>query len=199
MRHVFSPETGSGTGSAAAMDSSGDRKQQGPAEGGGPGMPAKDYVEHLKKINDVFYDQIKIADQKAAYIFTFMLAFLITSADGRAAFRLDGYGGSNLLFSAVSIVLALAASVSILAAIIVVLPRRRTSMTTLFWGGWDRCRADFMAASSRADPAYVYGEYLSNIDNLSLIAKAKYRCVSIAFHALMVMVVAYLLRLALAA
>lgn len=181
------------------MDSTEHQKHQSPPESGtGPATPAKDYLEHLKKINDVFYDQIKIADQKAAYIFTFMLAFLITSTDGRGAFRLDSYASAGFLVSAVSVVLAAAASVSILAAIIVVLPRRRTSMTTLFWGGWDNCRADFLAASACADSAYVFREYLSNIDNLSLIAKAKYRCVSLAFRALTVMVVAYLLRLALA-
>ncbi|RWM15157.1 MAG: SCPU domain-containing protein [Mesorhizobium sp.] len=57
----------------------------------------KDYLDHLKKIKDVFYDQIKIADQKAAYIFTFMLAFLITSSEGRATVQWQRYvdaGGS---------------------------------------------------------------------------------------------------------
>ncbi|MGO7624448.1 hypothetical protein ACC687_41745, partial [Rhizobium ruizarguesonis] len=34
------------------------------------------FSDHIKKINDIFYDQIKISDQKADYIFTFMLAFL---------------------------------------------------------------------------------------------------------------------------
>jgi hypothetical protein len=49
------------------------------------------YIEHIKRINDVFYDQIKISDQKAAYIFTFMLAFLATSTEGRAVFTLENY------------------------------------------------------------------------------------------------------------
>ena len=34
----------------------------------------RQYLVHLEKINSVYYDQIKIADQKAAFIFTFMLA-----------------------------------------------------------------------------------------------------------------------------
>jgi hypothetical protein len=33
----------------------------------------KEYFAHVKKVNDIFYDQIKISDQKAAYIFTFCL------------------------------------------------------------------------------------------------------------------------------
>lgn len=184
----------------ASVDKMEHLKQQPPPEDSvGSAMPPKDYLEHLRKINDVFYDQIKIADQKAAYIFTFMLAFLITSADGRGAFRLEGYAGSDIFTAAISLVLAVAAAVSILSAIVVVLPRRRKSMTTLFWGGWDDRRAAFLAASASADPTYLFDEYLSNIDNLSLIAKAKYRYVSIAFRALTVMVAAYLLRLALAA
>jgi len=157
----------------------------------------RDYLDHLKKINDVFYDRIKIADQKAAYIFTFMLAFLITSNDGRAAFKMEGHSRADMLLAIVSATLAITASVSILAAIIVVLPRRRISTTSLFWAGWGKSRRELLAAGGRNDPGYVGREYLANIDNLSIIATAKYRWVSIAFHALTAMVLAYLVQLAL--
>ncbi|MGO7704525.1 hypothetical protein ACC718_38235, partial [Rhizobium ruizarguesonis] len=49
------------------------------------------YFDHIKKINDIFYDQINISDHKAAYIFTFMLAFLVSSSDVRSVFSLARY------------------------------------------------------------------------------------------------------------
>ena len=35
---------------------------------------ALEHFDHIRRVNDVFYDQVKLSDQKAAYIFTFMLA-----------------------------------------------------------------------------------------------------------------------------
>lgn len=162
-----------------------------PAGAARPDVDQKSYLEHLKKINDVFYDQIKIADQKAAYIFTIMVAFMITSADGRGVFRFDRYFGGDPLLMAVSAVLALAFIVSLCSAILVVLPRRLKSSTSLFWGGWIVHRAAFMEAAKHGDPDYLMREYLGNIDNLALIAASKYRYVGLSFRALLVAVVAY--------
>lgn len=162
-----------------------------------PSLYNKDYLDHLKKINDIYYDQIKIADQKAAYIFTFMLAFLITSADGRAAFQWQRYAYMDFSMMAISAGMALAASTALIAAIWVVLPRHRAKATSLFWGGWTGSRELLLDASRGNDLAFIFQEYLANVDNLALIAKDKYRCVKIAFRALTVMVVAYLLLLVL--
>lgn len=155
----------------------------------------KDYVDHLKKINDIFYDQIKIADQKAAYIFTFMLAFLITSSEGRATFQWQRYVDAEFPLVIFSAAMALAASCSLVAAILVVLPRRGVGSTSLFWGGWEAHRAMVIDAGCRNDPDFIFQEYLANIDSLSLIARVKYRYVTIAFRSLIVMVLAYLLLL----
>ena len=155
----------------------------------------KDYVDHLKKINDVFYDQIKIADQKAAYIFTFMLAFLITSSEGRATFKWQRYVDAEFPLVMFSGGMALAASCALVAAILVVLPRHGVGSTSLFWGGWEGHRAEVIEAGSRNDPDFIFREYLANIDSLSLIARVKYRYVTIAFRSLIFMVLAYLLLL----
>lgn len=56
----------------------------------------KDYFDHIQKVNDIFYDQIKMSDQKAAYIFTFLLAFLISSTEGRGVFTLQQYSNQPL-------------------------------------------------------------------------------------------------------
>jgi hypothetical protein len=52
-----------------------------------------------------------------------------------------------------------------------------------------------LAASERSDMDFLFNEYLGNVDNLSLIAKAKYRFVSLAFRGLIAMVLAYALLL----
>jgi hypothetical protein len=155
----------------------------------------KDYIDHLKKINDTFYDQIKIADQKAAYIFTFMLAFLITSSEGRASFKWQRYVDGELPLVIFSAAMALAAACALVSAILVVLPRRRGGSTSLFWGGWETHRAQVIEAGRRNDPDFIFQEYVANIDSLALIAKAKYRYVTTAFRSLIVMVLAYLLLL----
>jgi hypothetical protein len=154
-----------------------------------------DYFDHIKKVNDIFYDQIKISDQKAAYIFTFMLAFLVTSSEGREVFTWGRYTQGTpqgILFSGV---LAVASVVSVLSAILVVLPRHVNSSTSLFWGAWPKHRDDFREAAARRDTAYLFGQYMENADILSVIARGKYRCVTYAFRGLMVTVVAYVLLL----
>lgn len=91
--------------------------------------------------------------------------------------------------------MAVAATISLVAAILVVLPRRGVNSTSLFWGGWESHRALVVDASIRNDPDFIFQEYLANIDSLSLIARAKYHYVTLSFRALIVMVVAYLLLL----
>lgn len=153
------------------------------------------YLDHLKKINDIFYDQIRIADQKAAYIFTFMLAFLVSSAEGRGVFKLQRYLSGDPVAIALSAILALAVVVSLVSAILVVLPRHRSTSTSLYWGGWPANRDVFLAASASLDQAYLFEQYLGNVDNLSAINRAKYRFVGFAFRGLLVAVVTYVLLL----
>ncbi|MBB4289687.1 hypothetical protein GGE16_001727 [Rhizobium leguminosarum] len=154
-----------------------------------------EYFDHIKKINDIFYDQIKISDQKAAYIFTFMLAFLVSSSEVRAVFNPARYIGGTpggMLFSGL---LAAASVFSILSAILVVLPRRLDSSTSLFWGAWPGHRDMFFEAALRRDERYLFDQYLENANILSTIARNKYRCVTFAFRGLMVSVIAYVLLL----
>lgn len=155
------------------------------------GEMTKEYFDHIKKINDIFYDQIKISDQKAAYIFTFMLAFLVTSSEGRGVFTLSRYMDGDVLPIALSALLALASIFSILAAILVVLPRRVGKSTSLFWGAWPQHREDFRQAAGAGNRDYLFRQYLENADTLSIIACDKYRCVAFAFRGLIVTVLAY--------
>ena len=102
-------------------------------------MPAEDgraYLAHLERINTVYYDQIKIADQKAAFIFTFMLAFLVSSAEGSSVFRIERYQTGTWALIVLSAILAIAVAFSLVNAILVVLPRHRIKASSLYWGAW---------------------------------------------------------------
>ena len=44
-----------------------------PAFGGADGT-GFEYFDHIRRVSDIFYDQVKLSDQKAASVFTFMLA-----------------------------------------------------------------------------------------------------------------------------
>ncbi|MGQ2928777.1 MAG: Pycsar system effector family protein [Neoaquamicrobium sediminum] len=153
------------------------------------------YLDHLKKMNDVFYDQVKTANQKAAYLFTFMLAFLISSAEGRGVFDIDRYIGEDLLGMLLSGVMAIAVVFTLICAIMVVLPRKIGQGTSLFWGTWPQRRQAFLDANNSGDPDYLLNEYLGNVDNLSLLARAKFGFVTLAFRGLVITVVCYVLLL----
>jgi hypothetical protein len=159
------------------------------------GEVTEEYINHIRKINDVFYDQIKIADQKAAYIFTFMLAFLISSAEGRSVFDWNRYAQGEAVEILLRATLACASVFSIICAILVVLPRSVQRSTSLFWGTWPQHRPVFELAAANRDVSYLFNQYLNNADILSLISRRKYKCVSFAFRGLVVTVLAYVVLL----
>lgn len=106
--------------------------------------------------------------------------------------RLGLPGYVAMLFSGL---LAAASVFSILSAILVVLPRRLGTSTSLFWGAWPDHRDMFFEAALRRDERYLFDQYLENANILSAIARNKYRCVTFAFRGLMVSVIAYVLLL----
>src|SRR6478735_6584594 len=128
------------------------------------GEVTEEYFNHVRKINDIYYDQIKISDQKAAYIFTFMLAFLVSSTEGRNVFNVTRYITGNWVEIILSAALALASVLSILFAILVVLPRHINKSTSLFWGTWPQHRSIFQHAAEHSDVGYLFKEYLDNAD-----------------------------------
>lgn len=154
------------------------------------------YYDHIRKINDIFHDQIKMSDQKAAYIFTFMFAFLITSQEGRSVFTWQRYVEGELLPMVFSGALAIASIISVVSAILVVLPRKSATSTSLFWGAWPAHRAAFFEAARSGDRSYLLRQYAENADVLSAIACSKYRCVAFAFRGMLVTVLSYVCLLA---
>lgn len=153
------------------------------------------YWEHLKKVNDVFYDQIKTADQKAAYLFTFMVAFLLASAEGRDIFSLAAYHQATFLEATIRAAMALAVLFTLFSALGVVLPRRLARGTSLFWGAWPEHGHRMLAARANGDAAFLFNEYTLNVENLATLARRKFRLVGLAFRGLMVWLACYVLLL----
>jgi hypothetical protein len=152
-------------------------------------------LKHLIKVNDIFYDQIGTADQKAAFIFTFMIAFLISSTEGKQVFSLSRYQSGEPVAIILSAFMAFAVLVSVIAAILVVLPRHVKTSTSLYWAGWSTSRKALSPAYAEKSETYLFDEYLGNADTLAIIARAKYRFVWVAFRGLMVSVIVYVLLL----
>ncbi len=124
-----------------------------------------------------------------------MLAFLVSSSEGRGVFNWVRYTNGTLAEIIVSAALALASVLSILCAILVVLPRRINKSTSLFWGTWPMHRPIFENAARQSDVGYLFREYLDKADVLSQICRQKYRFVGYAFRGLMFTVLAYVLLL----
>lgn len=154
------------------------------------------FWDHLKKVNDVFYDQIKTADQKAAYLFTFMVAFLLASAEGRDIFSIAAYRQATPQQALIGAVMALAVLFTMFSAIAVVLPRRLARGTSLFWGAWPAQGKRLLSARREGDTGFLFDEYAGNVENLATIARRKFRLVNMAFRGLMVWVACYVLLLA---
>lgn len=167
--------------------------QRSPVEAVGIGL---EHFDHIRRINDVFYDQVKISDQKAAYIFTFMLALLVTSTESRAVFTWSRYAEGSLSTIVFSGLLAFALIFSIVSAILVVLPRRVDKATSLFWGAWPHHRENFRNAAVARDVDYLFEQYMQNADVMAAIARDKYRFVGFAFRGLLMTVIAYVMLLA---
>ena len=156
------------------------------------------YLAHLAKANETFGDQIKIADQKAAYIFTFMLALTVSSTEARQAFSLVHLQAASFLVGFSSLLLVVAIGVTLGTAICVVLPRSRPGRSVLFWGAWPDAGDRLMTARAVDDEEFLLQDLLQNTNTLAAIAAAKHRLIFIAFRSLLLTVAAYALQLAVA-
>lgn len=153
------------------------------------------HLTHLIEANRMFGDQIKTADQKAAYIFTFILALVVWSAETRRSFSMDHLASAGLVNVLASLVLMVAVGFALVCAICVVLPRSRPGTSILFWGAWPDAAQTLEDARRSGDTDFLYEDYLQNTTTLAAICKAKYRLVALAFRAMFVVVASYLVLL----
>ena len=149
------------------------------------------YLEYLEKANAVFADQIKTADQKAAYVLTVVLALLVSSADVRAAFKLSTYLEKPFHVVVISGALSLALMVTFIAGIVVVLPRIRPGRSVLYWGAWPGAGKRLTDAREVDRTDFIFDEYYQSTQTLAAICLAKYRMLRRAFEALLVAALAF--------
>ena len=150
------------------------------------------YLEHLKVINGTFYDQLKVVDQKAAYVFTFLIAFLVWS--GKVRGQLSTVLEPRLEVQwLLAVLLSIAVAVASVSAIMVVFPRNRRGGVSLYWGAWPQAGECLSGLRSGEEfRAVLLEEYRHNVENLAAICRQKYRYVTIAFGGLLVAVLAYI-------
>ena len=156
-------------------------------------MPSEDLLDYLKTVNQTFYDQIRVADQKAAYVFTFLIAILIWSSDMRQVFfwvNTPPTWSLRWIFSALfagSLIFAL------ICAALVILPREESGGVSLYWGAWPQAGNRLMRADGTTDRSLVIDEYKSNISCLAAICRRKYRFVRLAFRGLIATILCHIL------
>ena len=161
------------------------------AEQASPGSSER-YVEHLKSINATFYDQVKFVDQKAAYVFTFLVAMTIWSQDVKAHFAQVTEPAADFSWL-LSVCLSGSLVVSAISAILVVVPRNRRGGNALYWGAWPEAGARLAAGRSMADLGPIADDYEANVRNLAAICREKYRMARLSYLGLMGAVISYLL------
>ena len=157
------------------------------------------HLQHLTEANRIFADQIKTADQKAAYVFTFLLAMLVWSTETRRAFSAAHLAEARPLALAISLVLCLSILTALGAAILVVMPRTGSGRSLFYWGAWPEAGERLRAARDAKNDTFLFDEYLQNTRTLATIASSKYRTVALALRALFCAVIAYALLLVLPA
>lgn len=147
-------------------------------------MASQNYIDYLKTINTTFYDQIKAADQKAAYILTFLFVLLIWSSDMRQVFFWVNVDKGISLRWALSLVQVIALAVALVSAILVLLPRDAHGGVALYWNAWPDARQSLTAAMQSDDKDFLTEQYLVNIESLASICRKKYFMVGLSFRGL---------------
>jgi hypothetical protein len=159
-------------------------------------MASQEYIDYLKTINSTFYDQIKAADQKAAYILTFMFVLLIWSSDMRQVFFWVNVDKGLSARWVLSLFQVLALGVALVCAILVLLPRDAHGGVALYWNAWPQAREVVAKAMQADDRDFLVEQYLANVVSLATICRKKYRMVALAFQGLIAALVCHVATLA---
>src|SRR5690606_18169764 len=149
-----------------------------------PTTPSPAHLDYLKTINQTLYGQIKTADQKAAYIFTFLIALLVWSTEVRKVFL---WMDSTAWFTPVwflSVLLVTSLTFAIVCAALVLVPRNRKGGVSLYWRAWPEAGQRLTDALATADQTIITSEYVANASDVSAICERKYLYVRLAFRGL---------------
>ncbi len=150
------------------------------------------YLDHLKTVNTTFYDQIKVVDQKAAYIFTFLIALMTLSEQLRDHIGRALHPEPPLQWL-LSLCLALSLATVAVCTILVVVPRNRRGGSSLYWGAWPKAGERMAEMRFAQDGAALAEEYRTNIENLAAICRQKYRLVRCSYLSVLAALIAAVL------
>ena len=161
-------------------------------------MSTNHLVEHLRNVNYIFLEQVKVADQKAAYVWSFLVAILIFwSQDVKKGFI---WITSPQVFSAqwiLSLLFSASLFFTIICATMIVMPRVRPGQVSLFWGSWPAAGERLKNLPAEDVTEYVANEYMKNVETLAFICQNKFRFVGYAQLGLIATVVFHVLNVAL--
>jgi hypothetical protein len=134
----------------------------------------------LRTIHQVLADQVRMADQKATYIFSFITAILIFwSADLKRGFSFIVSAQSISLVWLLSVAFVVALAGTIVCATLIVVPRAGPSQSSLFWGAWPAAGKKLRHIKGEVND-FIADEYFQDIESLARICRAKFRFVGLA-------------------
>jgi hypothetical protein len=150
-------------------------------------------IDCVKSVNQTFYDQAKTADQKIAYVFTFLVAILIFWSSGIKKGS-AGVALSDLISLRWFLTFCFAAALcfTIACATLVIFPRVRPSKVLLFWGAWPAAEDKVRKIPDHMSSHFVVDEYVENAPHLAEICRHKYRYVVLAYRGLTAMILFHL-------
>jgi hypothetical protein len=154
-------------------------------------MPSLARLDYLKTIHQTFHEQLRTADQKAALIFTFLLALMLWSPELRGVFFSGGLEPASLKGTA-TIVLIAALMFSIACVLIAVIPRDRPGGVALYWGAWPNAGLDLLEKIEDEDPSTIAQDYVNNAAHLAALCRQKFRWVRLAMIGFSIALAAHL-------
>jgi len=159
-------------------------------------MNSYEYMYHLRTIHQVLADQVRMADQKAAYIFSFITAMLIFwSADLKKGFNFIVTMQTVSLVWVLSVAFVLALFGTILCATLIVVPRVESSQSSLFWGAWPAAGERLRHPKGKLTD-FIANEYLQDIESVARICRKKFRYVRYAQRGFVATILLHIIALA---
>jgi hypothetical protein len=153
--------------------------------------------EHLRNVNHIFLEQVRTADQKAAYVWSFIIAILLFwSQDVKKGFTWIASWNVFSLQWTLSLLFTASLFFTIVSATLIVLPRVRPSQVSLFWGAWPAAGDRLRNIDAESVTQFVADEYLQNIETLATICRSKFRFVGYAQLGLIATVILHVLNIA---
>ena len=146
--------------------------------------PAWTAIDFARNIHLTFYDQVKAADQKAGYVFTFLTILFVFTRDPRNIVLNVAQGPTFSARWFISSLFILSAAFSLIcAALVVPAAGQGGHVVALYWGAWAFDDEKDRKVAAHLNDDDIIAEYLADSRNLARLCRAKYTFVNLAFRA----------------